>query len=107
MQCGLARNVLSACRRNERTVGKGLHMRAGCFGLTILFFAFFSVSAQADWQRGHVVEGDSAYTVPGGAARLSLLGRSALGLSNRVELSTYLPLDLVLFPNLSLKYRFF
>src|SRR3954462_14413209 len=82
-------------------------MRACCFGLTILFFAFFSVSAQADWQRGHVVEGDSAYTVPGGGARLSLLGRSALGLSNRVELSTYLPLDVVLFPNLGLKYRFF
>ena len=67
--------------------------------------AFFPRPARADWQ-GHVVEGDSAYTVRGGGARLSLLGRSAIGLGDRVELSTYLPLDAVLFPNLSLKYRF-
>jgi len=73
----------------------------------LLGFSLFSTPAQADWQSGHVVEGESAYTVRGGNGRVSLLGRSAIGLGDRVELSTYLPLDALLFPNLSLKYRFF
>jgi len=61
--------------------------------------------AQASWPEGHVVEGDSAYTVPAGHGRISLLGRSSVGLGERVELSTYLPLDVLLFPNLGLKWR--
>jgi hypothetical protein len=62
--------------------------------------------ARAAWQ-DHVPEGDSAFTVGGGHGRVSLLGRSAVGLGDRVELSTYLPLDALLFPNLSLKWRFY
>src|SRR5258707_3221239 len=68
--------------------------------------ALLPAVAQASWPAGHVVEGDSAYTVPAGHGRISLLGRSAVGLGERIELSTYLPLDVLLFPNLSLKWRF-
>jgi hypothetical protein len=63
-------------------------------------------SARADWEDGRVPEGDSAFTVPRHMLRLGLVGRSAVGLTGRLELSTHLPLDLLLFPNLALKYRF-
>jgi hypothetical protein len=58
---------------------------------------------RADWSDGRVPEGDNAFTVRRHELRLSLLGRSAFGITDRVELSTYLPLYFVLFPNLALK----
>lgn len=63
--------------------------------------------AHAEWRDSRVPEGDTAFTVPRGGVRLSLLGRSAVGLGDRVELSTYLPLDVILLFNLSLKWRFY
>lgn len=70
-----------------------------------LFLTFVAVSstAHADWDDGRMPEGDNAFTLHRHRVRLSLLGRSAIGLSDHVELSSYLPLDLVLFPNLMLK----
>src|SRR5207248_1872002 len=50
---------------------------------------------------------DNAYTVGSGNVRLGLVGRSAVGLTSRLELSTYGALDLLLFPNFSIKYRFY
>jgi hypothetical protein len=60
-------------------------------------------SARADWERHVVPEGSNAYTVERRELRVNLLGRSAFGISSQVELSTYLLLDAILFPNLELK----
>lgn len=62
--------------------------------------------AHADWQDGRVPERNGPWTVGANSARLSLFGRSAVGLGDRTEISTLLPLDLVLFPNLAVKHRF-
>ncbi len=62
-----------------------------------------SAAARADWERGVVPEGANAYTIERHAFRLDLIGRSALGLSARTELSTYVLLDALLFPNFELK----
>lgn len=62
--------------------------------------------AHAEWNPGQIPEHDTPFTVGRGALRLSLFGRSALGLGERTELSTVLPMDLVLYPNLQLKHRF-
>lgn len=62
--------------------------------------------AHAAWNPGQIPEHDTPWTVGHGAVRLSLFGRSALGLGERTELSTVLPMDLALYPNLQLKHRF-
>jgi len=61
--------------------------------------------ARAEWEDWRVPEGANAYTVKRHDLRLDLIGRSAFGITSRVELSTYLLLDAVLFPNLGLKVR--
>jgi len=65
----------------------------------------WAAPARAAWEPGQVVEHDGPWTLDRGQVRLSLLGRSAVALGERVELSTTLPLDLALYPNLSLKWR--
>ncbi|HEY3360212.1 MAG TPA: hypothetical protein VGQ83_43575 [Polyangia bacterium] len=63
--------------------------------------------ARADWADGRVPEGDNAFTLRQRDLRLSVLGRSAVGITDRVELSAYLPLYFALFPNLALKIGLF
>ena len=67
----------------------------------------WAVPARADWEDGRVPEGDNAFTLRRHELELSLLGRSGFGITDAVEISTYLPLDLVLFPNLGLEVRLF
>lgn len=73
--------------------------------LALLLACTQSNTARADFHEGVVPAGDNAYTVPRGHVRLSLLGASAVGLSHRIDLGTYLPLDFILFPNLRLRAR--
>lgn len=75
--------------------------------LATLATAALASSARADWEDGRVPEGgDNAYTLGRHQLRVPILGATTFGLSSRVELSTYAPLDLVLFPNLAVKWRF-
>src|SRR5262245_27136962 len=76
------------------------------------FFTFLAMTsaagvAHADWERGVMPEGGTAYTVQQRELRLDLVGRSAFGITSRTELSTYVLLDAILFPNLELKVRVF
>ena len=64
-----------------------------------------ALPARADWEDGRVPEGDNAFTLRRHTLELSLLGRSSFGITDRVEISTYLPLDCVLFPNLGLEFQ--
>ena len=60
--------------------------------------------ARADWEDGRVPEGANAFTVRRHELRLNVLGRSAVGLTDRLEAArSYLPP--VVLPNLGLKYR--
>jgi hypothetical protein len=74
--------------------------------LALVLLSFLARPVHADWDAGRFPEGDNAWTLPQWHLRLNILGRSAIGLTDRLELSTYLPLDLALFPNFGLKYRF-
>ncbi len=62
--------------------------------------------ALADYQDGEVPEGMNAFTLHKRAVHVSLLGTSAVGLTDNTELATYLAADAVLFPNLRLEHRF-
>jgi len=62
--------------------------------------------ALADYQDGEVPEGTNAYTLHRRAVHVSLLGTSAVGLTDNTELATYLMADALLFPNLRLEHRF-
>lgn len=59
--------------------------------------------AQADWENGLVPEGSTAATIERHAVRLNIIGKSAFGLTDSVELSSYVPL--LICPNLGLKVR--
>jgi hypothetical protein len=74
---------------------------------TLLLTASLS-SLPSTWDEGKLPEGDNAFTVHRGEVRLALFGRSAVGLTDRLELSTNLlfPTPEFLLPNLHLKYRF-
>lgn len=61
--------------------------------------------AHADWETGLVPEGSTAATIEKHAFRLNVIGKSAFGLSDSVELSSYVPL--IICPNLGLKVRLF
>ena len=56
------------------------------------------------WKDGKIPEFSNAYILRPYEFRINVLGRSSLGLSNKVEFSTYLPL--IITPNFSLKYKF-
>ncbi|NOY28272.1 MAG: hypothetical protein GXP62_20625 [Oligoflexia bacterium] len=71
-----------------------------------LALALWPCVAQANWQDGRVPARNGPWTVGANTTRLSLFGRSAVGLGDRTEISTLLPVDLVLFPNLAIKHRF-
>ena len=62
--------------------------------------------ALADYQDGEVPEGMNAFTLHRRAVHVSLLGTSAVGLTDNTELATYLAADALLFPNLRLEHRF-
>ncbi|MBX7100168.1 MAG: hypothetical protein K1X89_20805, partial [Myxococcaceae bacterium] len=68
-----------------------------------LLLVLLSGLAHADWEDGSFPEGSTAATVKRHEFRLNLIGKSAFGITDRVELSSYLPL--VIFPNLGLKVR--
>jgi hypothetical protein len=57
------------------------------------------------WEDGKVPEFSNAYTLQRHELRLNVLGRSSYAITNRLEVSTYLPLFFM--PNVSLKYRFY
>lgn len=61
--------------------------------------------AHADYHDGEVPEGMNAYTLHKRAVHVSLLGTSAIGLTDNTELATYLMADALLFPNLRLEHR--
>ncbi len=56
------------------------------------------------WEDGRVPEFSNAYTLQSHELRLNVLGRSSYAISNRLEMSSYLPL--IMSPNISFKYRF-
>jgi len=56
------------------------------------------------WKDGRIAETSNAYTLYPYEFRLNLLGRSSLGLSEKVEFSTYLPL--IICPNFTIKDKF-
>lgn len=56
------------------------------------------------WHDGRIPEYENAYTLRRHEVRLHTFGRSAYGLTNRLEMSSYLLL--ILSPNVSFKYRF-
>ena len=62
--------------------------------------------ASADYRPGDVPEGGNASTLRHHEVRLSLVGPSAIGLTDHTELSTFLLADAVLFANLQLEHRF-
>ena len=62
------------------------------------------LAALADWDEAVLPEGSNAYTLHKREGRLSLFGRSGVGLTDRLELSSYFCLFPL--PNLGLKYRF-
>lgn len=70
-----------------------------------LGLALVASVVHADWETGLVPEGSTAATVERHAFRLNVVGKSAFGLSDSVELSSYLPL--IICPNLGLKVRLF
>jgi len=71
-----------------------------------LLLVLVSPLARADFAPGEVPAAMNAYTEPRHALRLSLLGTSAFGFTERTELATYLVADALLFPNLRLEHRF-
>jgi hypothetical protein len=73
--------------------------------LCVLVLAMPAV-AWADYQEGEVPEGMNAFTLHKRAVHVSLLGTSAIGLTDNTELATYLVADALLFPNLRLEHRF-
>jgi len=70
-----------------------------------LYYGDQSTVFHIGWEDGKVPEFSNAYTLHRHEFRLNVLGRSSYALSNRLEMSCYLPL--IITPNLSLKYRFF
>lgn len=56
------------------------------------------------WADGRVAEFNNAYTLRRHEVRLSVFGRSAYGITDKLEASVYLPI--IILPNLSFKYRF-
>ncbi len=70
-----------------------------------LYYGDPSTVFHIGWEDGRVPEFSNAYTLHRHEFRLNVLGRSSYALSNRLEMSCYLPL--IMCPNLSLKYRFF
>jgi|GEM_PF-2483539 len=57
------------------------------------------------WEDGRVPEFSNAYTLHQHELRLNVLGRSSYAITNKLEISSYLPL--IMMPNVSFKYRFF
>lgn len=62
--------------------------------------------AHADYRDGEVPEAMNAFTLHRRSVHVSLLGTSAVGLTDTTELATYLMADALLFPNLRLEHRF-
>lgn len=56
------------------------------------------------WEDGRVPEFSNAYTLRCNEIKLNILGRSSIALSDKLEMSTYLPL--IVTPNVAFKYRF-
>lgn len=100
----LARALL--CATAMPTTASRSYRLASFAALSALAVLATASPAHAEWADSRVPEGDTAFTLRGGDARVSILGRSAVGLSDRVELSTYFPLYFLLLPNFSLKWRF-
>lgn len=73
--------------------------------LSVIAGADSVTDIHVSWQNGKVAEFHSAYTLPRHQFRLNTVGRSSYTLSDRTELSSYLPL--LFLPNLSVKHRFF
>lgn len=71
----------------------------------VLASLFAPAVARADYSDGEVPEGMNAYTLHRRAVHVSLLGTSAIGLTDDTELATYTLADAVLFPNLRLEHR--
>ena len=61
-------------------------------------------SLHIGWRDGRMAEFNNAYTLRRHEFRLNLAGRTSYALTDRLEMSTYLPL--IILPNLSFKYRF-
>jgi hypothetical protein len=66
-----------------------------------------SAAAYADWENGEVPEASNAFTVKRHRLRINILGTTAVGITEKTEVSTYLWLDAMLFPNVTLKHRMF
>ena len=63
-----------------------------------------SVQMHIGWADGRMAEFNNAYTLRRHEFRLNIMGRSSYAITDRLEMSTYLPL--LIMPNLSFKYRF-
>ncbi|MEI6347762.1 MAG: hypothetical protein WCP69_07440 [Bacteroidota bacterium] len=57
------------------------------------------------WANARVPEFSNAHILQKHEVRLNLIGRSSYAISNKVEISSYIPL--VITPNISVKYKFF
>lgn len=69
-----------------------------------LYYGEPSTVFHIGWENGRVPEFSNAYTLQSHELRLNILGRSSYAISNRLEMSSYLPL--IMSPNVSFKYRF-
>ncbi len=63
-----------------------------------------SVVRHVGWQDGRVAEFNNAYTLRKNEIRLNIAGRSSWAITDRLEMSVFLPL--IILPNVSFKYRF-
>lgn len=70
-----------------------------------ILFISTSVFALTEWENGINPEGSNAYTLKRHIFRLNVFGRSSYGITDKLEVSTIIPL--FFFPNFSFKYRFY
>jgi hypothetical protein len=56
------------------------------------------------WEDGHVREFTNAYTLHCNEVRINIFGRSSYAFSDKVEMSSYLPM--LITPNIAFKYNF-
>lgn len=84
----------------------GMHGHSRCTLVCALVLVASASPARADFVDGEVPAGVNAFVQRRHDLRLSVLGASALGITDHTELSSFLLADLVLIPNLRVEHQF-
>ena len=95
---------IDSLKRSGATLIKNFSKDSVRSQATHLYYGDGTTVFHIGWEDGRVPEFSNAYTLHQKEFRLNVLGRSSYAISDRLEVSSYLPL--IIAPNVSFKYRF-